>query len=92
VATGKREPLAEFPDNAQCVAVAWSPDGKRVAYTWTQLHPDVLKKEVLTPEDVAVQTEAFLIVADADGRNAKTVASARSDQALNPILGSIDWQ
>jgi RNA polymerase sigma factor (sigma-70 family) len=92
VATGKRQPLADFPENAQCVGLAWSPDGKRVAYTWTQLHAEVLKKRILSPPDVAVQTESFLIVADADGTNARTVASGRSDSALNPIFGSIDWR
>jgi RNA polymerase sigma factor (sigma-70 family) len=92
IATKKRRALAEFPDNAQCLSVAWSPDGNRVAYTWCQLHPEVLKKETLSVNDVAVQTESFLIIADADGKNAKTVASDRSDQAMNAIYGSIDWR
>lgn len=92
VATGKRAPLAEFPESARCLGVAWSPDGKRVAYTWVQLHPEVLKKEELTPGDAAVETEAFLIVADADGKNQKTVTSAKADSALKDIYGSIDWR
>jgi hypothetical protein len=41
---------------------------------------------------VNVETEAFLIVADADGKNAKTVSSAKGDNAINPILVSIDWR
>ena len=84
--------MADFPENAQCLGVAWSPDGKRVAYTWVQLHPDMLKLDTWNPADVAIQTESFLMVADADGKNAKTVASAKSDQALNPLYGSIDWR
>ncbi len=92
VATGKREALADFPANAQCRGVAWSPDGKRVAYTWVQLHEDVLKLERLTPEDVNVETEAFLVIADADGRNQRTVASAKANSVLQPIYGSIDWR
>jgi RNA polymerase sigma factor (sigma-70 family) len=92
VATRKREPLAEFPENAECLGAAWSPDGKRVAYTWVQLHPDLLKKDVLNIADVQIPTEGFLIVADADGRNQKTVASARCDNAINPIYGSVDWR
>jgi hypothetical protein len=32
------------------------------------------------------------MVTDADGKNAKTVASGRSDNALNRIFGSIDWR
>ncbi len=92
VATKKREALAEFPENAQCVGVAWVPDGKRVAYTWKQLHPDVLRKDMLSGDDAQVETEAFLVVADADGKNAKTVASDKIDNAVNPIFGSIDWR
>ena len=92
VATGKREPLADFPVNAQCRGVAWSPDGKRIAYTWVQLHPDVLKLERLTPDDVNVETEAFLVIADRDGKNQRTVASAKANSVLQPIYGSIDWR
>jgi Tol biopolymer transport system component len=75
IATKKRQALAEFPNDAQCISLAWSPDGKRIAYTWTQLHPGLLKKDTLGPDDTAIPTEAFLIVADADGKNAKTIAS-----------------
>jgi RNA polymerase sigma factor (sigma-70 family) len=89
VATRKRMPLADFPTNAQATGVAWSPNGNRVAYTWKQNHPDPLKKDQLL---VNVETEAFLIVADADGKNAKTVSSAKGDNAINPILVSIDWR
>jgi RNA polymerase sigma factor (sigma-70 family) len=94
IASKKRQRLADFPDNAQAFDVAWSPDGKRVAYTWTQLHAEVLKKDPkdLKPNDLAIPTEAFLIVADADGRNAKTVASVKSNQGWNPIAWSMDWR
>jgi hypothetical protein len=40
----------------------------------------------------AVVGDRNQIVADADGRNARTVASARSDHAINPIFGSVDWR
>ncbi|MCI0462159.1 MAG: hypothetical protein L0Z62_34845 [Gemmataceae bacterium] len=92
VAAKKPEPLAEFPQNGQVVGVAWSPDGKRVAYTWKQRHADLLKKDTLNANDVGIPTEAFLVVADADGKNAQTVSSAKSDSAINRILGSIDWR
>ena len=69
--------------------MAWSPNGKRVAYTWKQNHLDLLKKEELPP---GIETEAFLIVADADGKNAQTVSSAKADNWINPILVSIDWR
>jgi Tol biopolymer transport system component len=91
VATKKRQPLAEFPENASCIGLAWSPDGKRVAYTWTQLHPDLLKKDTIDASEEKV-TEAFLVVTDADGKNAKTVASGKVGNSCNTIFGSIDWR
>ncbi len=92
IATKQRQALADFPENGQCLSVVWSPDGKRVAYTWTQLHAEVLKQDRLNPDDVAIPTESFLVVADVDGKNAKTVTSDRANQAMNPIFGSIDWR
>jgi RNA polymerase sigma factor (sigma-70 family) len=92
VATGKRRPLAEVPLNAQVIGLAWSPDGKRVAYTWRQLHLDLLKKDTVSADEMAVETEAFLIVADADGKNPKTIASAKGHSALRMILGAVDWR
>jgi RNA polymerase sigma factor (sigma-70 family) len=92
VATRKAEMLPDFPENGQCLGVAWAPDGKRVAYTWKQVHPEVVKKDMLTGEDALVETEAFLIVAGADGKNATTVASAKLENAINPIFGSVDWR
>jgi hypothetical protein len=69
--------------------VAWSPDGKHVAYKWKQNHLDRFKGKEL---DATIETEAFLIVADADGNNAQTVSSAKADNLINPILISIDWR
>jgi Tol biopolymer transport system component len=92
VVTRKREKIAEFPDNAQALGLAWSPDAKRIAYTWVQLHPDWLKKDIVNIQDDAIATEAFLIVADADGRNAKTVSSGKNNSVSNAIYGSIDWR
>ena len=89
VATRKRMPLGDFPTNAQATGVAWSPNGKRVAYTWKQNHLDRLKKDQLV---TSVETEAFLIVVDADGKNPQTVSSAKVDNLINPILISIDWR
>jgi Tol biopolymer transport system component len=92
LATKKRQPLIDFPSNGQCVGAAWSPDGKRVAYTWTQLHAELLKKDSLNKDDVEILTKSFLMVADADGRNAKVIASDTSNQGRFPIYGSVDWR
>jgi hypothetical protein len=70
---------------------SWSPDGKKVAYTWIQLHIEALKKDVLKAEDLLVETEAFLIVADADGKNAKTISSGKKEFD-GKIFGTIDWR
>jgi RNA polymerase sigma factor (sigma-70 family) len=91
IATRKAKPVADFPTNAQAIGVAWAPDGKHIAYTWKQLHPDLLKKENWADDDLFVQTEAFLIIAEPSGRNAKTLASAKLD-AINPAFGSVDWR
>src|SRR5262245_5175314 len=92
VKTKKVEPLAGFPENGVVEGITWSPDGKRVAYTWRQLHEEVLKTDTITVPDTTIDTEAFLVVADADGKNAKTIASGKSKYAMSLILGSIDWR
>jgi Tol biopolymer transport system component len=92
VVTKKRQPLADFPENAQAIGVAWSPDGKRVAYTWTQLHPELLKKTTVNINELEIPTEAFLIVANADGSNAKTITSGQSYAADKPLYISVDWR
>jgi hypothetical protein len=93
VATRKRTPLAEFPENnARALGVAWSPNGKQVAYTWSELHPELAKTDTLLAKDVLIATQSFLIVTDADGRNAKTVMSGKNDNFTVRVFGSIDWR
>jgi RNA polymerase sigma factor (sigma-70 family) len=92
VQTKKREALADFPENGRAHGVAWSPDGKKIAYTWTPLNEEVLKKDSIGPEDAKQDTEGFLIVADADGKNAKTVATDKGMFVLGMVLGAIDWR
>jgi RNA polymerase sigma factor (sigma-70 family) len=90
--TKKVEPLADFPENGVARGVAWSPNGKQVAYTWDQLHEEVLKRDTITVESTTIDTEAFLIIADADGKNSRKIASAKSKYAMGMILGTIDWR
>lgn len=90
--TKKREKLADFPENGQATGIAWSPDGKKIAYTWKQLHEEMLKKDTISANDPDPGAEAFLVVADADGSNAKTIASEKGPFAINMIFGAIDWR
>ncbi|MDB5310623.1 MAG: rpoE 2 [Gemmataceae bacterium] len=92
VKTGTREAVGEFPENAQATGIAWSPDGKRIAYAWKQLHEKLLKKGTLDPDEAIIETEAFLVVADADGKNAKTVSSDKGPHAFSTVFGTIDWR
>ena len=89
IATRKRQPLADFPLNAQALGVAWSPNGKEVAYIWRQNHVEELRAGERTGN---LETEAFLIVADADGKNARTKFSDKVGNAYSPIFLSIDWR
>jgi Tol biopolymer transport system component len=91
IASKTRQPLADFPENACCTGITWSPDGGRVAYTCMQLHPELLQRDMLGAGD-DVETEAFLIVADANGKNTKTVASEKANTALGRIFWSLDWR
>jgi Tol biopolymer transport system component len=90
--TGRRAEVAEVPENATVFCCCWSPDGRKIAYTWRQRHADLVKKESLSGPDVTVETEMFLIVADADGRNARTVASVKTDNATAIPFRTIDWR
>jgi RNA polymerase sigma factor (sigma-70 family) len=94
VATKKREPLAEVQQGAHCVSFAWSPDGRRVAYTWLQLPADRLANpNGVTGEEIHSETDVFLSVADADGKNAKTVMKGKAKDWLDRgTLGSVDWR
>jgi hypothetical protein len=96
ISTKKKMEVAWVPLNATVLWSCWSPDGRRIAYTWRQRHAGVVKalagKLVPEPADLEVETETFLIVADADGSNAKTIASAKTNNALEVPFQAIRWR
>jgi RNA polymerase sigma factor (sigma-70 family) len=59
----------------------WSPDGKRIAY--------ILRK---MPEAEGEETETILVVADADGKNPRTVARAKSEFRQATTMSFVDWR
>ena len=92
VASKKREPLADFPENGRAMGVAWSPDGKRGAASWQELNGELLKKDTIAANEAAIETEGFLVMSDADGKNAKTIATDKRPFAFNLVFGSLDWR
>jgi RNA polymerase sigma factor (sigma-70 family) len=96
VATKKRTEVAGVPLDATVFWCCWSPDGKKIAYVWRQRHEALAKKaakgEDLTPEEVATETETFVIVANADGSDARTVASMKGNGIMDLPFQAIDWR
>jgi Tol biopolymer transport system component len=69
--------------NSELMGACWSPDGKQIAYIWRQ-HDDKFKAD----DDV----ESFLIVADADGKNAKTILTEKGKGPGMITLMNPDWR
>jgi Tol biopolymer transport system component len=96
IATKKVTEVRDVPKNAIVYYACWSPDGKQIAYTWQQQHTELLKewaeKPVLDPEDYQRETESFLIVADADGSNPRTIVSEKANSVFAGTLQAIDWR
>ncbi|HJZ59743.1 MAG TPA: sigma factor-like helix-turn-helix DNA-binding protein, partial [Gemmataceae bacterium] len=93
--TMKRQRLAEVPLNALVLGYCWSPDGKKVAYTWKQTKPGVPLVENtdnMNDPKINTETESFLVVADADGKNPKTLLSKKAPTAPTITLGNVDWR
>jgi RNA polymerase sigma factor (sigma-70 family) len=93
--TKKRQRLLEAPAHGQIMSYCWSPNGKQVAYTWRQAHPGVPRAENTKNMDdpkLNTETESQLVIADADGKNARTVMSARAPRATTITIGPLDWR
>jgi RNA polymerase sigma factor (sigma-70 family) len=76
---GVLKPVAGIPENAEIPACAWAPDGKHIVYVIGTVRP-------LDPADLK-KFESRLIVADADGGNAKVVRSEKGK-----MIYGVDWR
>ena len=85
---GKVVELADVPRNGQIQGYCWSPDGKKIAYTWRQRHADKVEEGKLDDRE----TESHLIVCDADGKNAKTILSEKGKGQWHITLSSVCWR
>ena len=86
IATGKQTKVEDVPINAEIQGYCWSPDGKRIAYTWRQLH-DGEPKDVIDRE-----TESHLVICDPDGKNAKTILTEKGQGQWHITLAGVDWR
>ena len=82
LATGKATPVEGIPLDADLFAYCWSPDGKRIAYTWRRF-PRTPGSPARTRRPSRSWSSA-----DADGKNAKTVASEKGGPSRDAIGGS----
>lgn len=95
--TKKREKLADIPLDAFIREYAWSPDSKRVAYVWKRMEPGVplafsLDKDGKPKEGKVVETETHLNVADPNGKNTKTILSAKGRSGPAITLDKMEWR
>jgi len=87
VAAGTSTPVAGVPPGGTVAGYCWSPDGRRIAYTWQSDRVEPKPGHL----DADQKIELRAIVCDPDGRNATVVASDRST-AGNWSFGAIDWR
>ena len=70
-ATGKVTPVADVPINGEVWSYCWSPDGKQIAFAWSEVlegkPEDLLDKEI----------ESQVVVCEPDGKNAKSIVSEK---------------
>jgi RNA polymerase sigma factor (sigma-70 family) len=76
---GVLKPVAGIPKDAEVTACAWAPDGKHIVYVIGTVH-------WLAPEDLK-KFESRIVIADADGGNAKVVRSEKGK-----LFMGVDWR
>ena len=85
IQTGKSVAV-DLPPKCELLGHCWSPDGKRIAYTWKERHEG-------KPEDlVKKETKSSLVVCDPDGKNAKTIATEKGGSPWEVTVGRVDWR
>ena len=72
-------PVQGIPEKAEVVGLAWSPDGKRIAYT-------IGTSRFLEPEELK-KLESRLVIADPDGKNAKVLRSVKGE-----LIMEVHWR
>jgi RNA polymerase sigma factor (sigma-70 family) len=85
---GKVVELADVPLNGEIMGYSWSPDSKKIAYTWRQIHAD--KPEMGKADER--ETESHLCICDADGKNHKTLLSEKGMAQYQITLSHVDWR
>jgi Tol biopolymer transport system component len=79
-------PVTDLPINGQLQGYCLSPDGKQIAYAWREKHQGT------TEELLQKETESFLVVSDANGKNPKTISTAKGSGQWVITIMTPDWR
>lgn len=93
--TRKSERVADVPLNALIQSFVWSPDSRKIAYSWKRLEPGVplaANLNDLNNPKLKTETESHLTVAAASGKDARTVFSAKAPTSVSVIISDLDWR
>jgi Tol biopolymer transport system component len=82
VASGAATAVEGIPLDAEVQGYCWSPDGRRVAYTWGR---------TINDGTTQAEAEAYLVVCDPDGRNERTVVTDKHPSKVGTLL-HVDWR
>ena len=85
IASGKSAPVEDIPLNGMISGYCWSPDGKRIAYTWIEVN----QKREDVPD---MEVESHLVVCDPDGKNPKTIATEKAKGQWQMTIAHVDWR